>query len=313
MAKKYYLQFPLCLLGLPLDGETADAIGRKRINSIFAFGLFEFGYKLSEDMSDSELLKCVEEDVSKTDLPFGFKKNKRKHLEYVLAQERFGVARGHISLAWEMYKQCSNHVRDQRVRHGTDALCRIRGDVAWLVISGEIRWRDFSTLAAVYSIIGDKSHPVLIRRNMIQARQTGCKSVDVMRENRAQPLTEAQIRYTLDSLETAGWFCRVQASRRKVYFSHRMTRDEVEDWLKQKAFKQSRVNKNRKKDRDLQAELARLRKGAYPSDTSFSETPQSSHKITTIIESDFIESNFTESNLSQCSLPLAVVEDHTKE
>ncbi len=51
------------------------------------------------------------------------------------------------------------------------------------------------------------------------------------RQDKARPLTVAQVRHTLDALEANGHFARCQASKRTVYFSNRLSRTEVREQL----------------------------------------------------------------------------------
>ncbi len=254
-----YLQFPLSLLGLPVTGKTETEIGRERMSAILHYAIVEHGRKMSADMTVDDLREFADE-IEDGDLPVGLSRNKREHLEYVHGGKRLGVCKGSIPRAFELHKLCTEHSRQQAARHGRDAVCRMRHDLVFKTMNGGMTWRDFSTLAAVYSVIGDKDFPVLIRRTLIQARQAGYKSPAVMKTENAKPLTLDQIRYTLDSLENAGCFCRIQASRKCVYFTHRMTRKAATEALTRKAIVKARTVANRSLDRQFQSELALIKK-----------------------------------------------------
>jgi hypothetical protein len=260
-----FLQFPLCLLGVPVTG-NAEEIGRDRMSAILHYAIVEHGRKVSADATLDELQELAAE-IPEGDLPGGFDRNRRGHLEYVKGSKLLGVIRGGIPRAFDHHAQCTEYVGGQAARHGRDAVCRMRMDAVLEAMTGSMTWRDFSVLAAVFSVIGWKPFPVLVHRSMIRARGLGYKSPSVMQaelvgRNDVQPLTEKQIRLTLDSLESSGWFARVQASARKVYFSNRMTRDAVIAHLEKSATAQGRAINNRMRDRAVMARLAALKKGA---------------------------------------------------
>jgi hypothetical protein len=250
-----FFQFPLCLLSLP---ETQD-----RTQAMMYYAIIEHGRKAAVDMKIADLVDAIDGDG----LPGRFRRTDRTHLELAYGNKLIVITGGDAVMAAECRDRCAGHVHQYERKHGRDAVCRMRRDLLFSVRDGGMTWRDFSTLAAVYSIIGGKPFPVLVHRSMIQARGLGYKSPSIMQAEIAgrddvSPLTEKQIRLTLDSLECAGWFARVQASARKVYFSNRMTRDDMIAHLEKSATAQGRAINNRMRDRAVMARLAALKKGA---------------------------------------------------
>jgi hypothetical protein len=253
-----FFQFPLCLLGMPEAPEKAQVI--------MSYALAETGIRAAAEMGMAELRDAVN-TIPSADLPAGMRKTDAQHLALALGNKIIGVTKGAVSGAFAAHRECKDYAAAFTARHGGDAVCRMRKDLLFDVRDGRMTWRDFSTLAAVYSIIGGKPFPVLVYRSMIQARQLGCKSPSVLeaeqgRRNNLVPLTEKQVRNTLDNLECAGWFARVQASPRKVYFSHRLTREEMIQRLEVSAAAQGRANRNRNQDKRTMARLAKLKSGA---------------------------------------------------
>jgi len=252
-----YLQFELCLLGFPVNGEPEagerffipvtlpplqEIIDERlkkyhiaRLRFILHYSLVEYAPLFAKNMEDSDLLDFMQKHIPEDELPAGFDKTRRDHLEFVFAQCTLGFTGGNLEAARKCYAVCREYVDSQQARRGKkDAYCRTRIDAVWDTLYGKMSWRDFTTLAAVYSKIGDKETPVLIRRSEIQARQTGNMKQKAMRANGAQPLTLDQIRYTLDRLVKRGWVARYRHKRRNTYYAKRMTSEGIKRWLEDK-------------------------------------------------------------------------------
>ena len=164
-----FFQFPLHLLAMP---DTPD-----RAQAIMYYSIIEHGRKAAAEMTTPELMGELD---APDELPRGLKKNDRRHLEMAYGQKLMGITKGTASTAVEAHKECWKIVSEYTRKHGADAVCRMRRDLLFKVRDGQMTWRDFSTLAAVYSIIGGKPFPVLVYRSMLQARQLGFKSPAIM-------------------------------------------------------------------------------------------------------------------------------------
>ncbi len=150
-------------------------------------------------------------------------------------------------------------VRFLESQWGRSPTVRIRHDVFWDTFKNRgLSWREFCVLCAVYSVIGSKSYCRITRLN-IRRRALGCKSepmFDAISPKLAEkPLTASQIRTALESLENRGLFARVQASRRAVFFSHRMTADELRGVLTVKLTTPTRYTRNRVADYEFQKKI----------------------------------------------------------
>ncbi len=269
MNKDQFFQFELCLLSYPTatgPDDDRDKANKRRAEIIMAYSIIEHGKRTSRDMSIRELQNAAA-DIAPENKPIGIRRNEREHLEYAFGQKNLGITKGHAPTACQNHTDASGYVRSYTAKHGRDAVCRLRDDLLFKARDGGMKWRDFSTLAAVYSIIGGKPFPVLLYRSQIRARQLGFKSAAIMesviadRPDLGPPLTEKQIRYTLDSLECAGWFARVQGSKRKVYFSNRLTREQMIEGLEKSAKAQGRAKLHRRQDAGIMARLQELKSG----------------------------------------------------
>jgi hypothetical protein len=259
-----FFQFELCLLSMrSVDGDLTGIP-----EHIMGYAIMEHGRREAGDLTKAELLKAAKSRGSEN-LPSDMKLTTRDDLLYAYGQKLLGIAHGSVELAKANWTAASNVVGRHASAHGRDATVRIKKDLLFDVRDGGISWRDFSTLCAVYSLIGAKPYPVLIHRSMVIARQLGFKSPAIMNSelparDDLTPLTEKQVRLTLDSLEIAGWFARIQASRRCVYFSHRLTREEMEAKLISKAMIQGRAVLNRTKDAGIQSKIKTAKAGKRP-------------------------------------------------
>jgi len=251
-----FFQFPLCLLNV--YGNEHE-----KVNRIVDYSIMRYGEEITTGMLNAD----IREEVRRHEVrerPAGFNLNITTHLVYALGMIRLNIRGGSMRDALESIECAKHYIDIFTSKHGRDAEVRIKTTAAIDCLNGRMTWRDFSTLAALYSIIGVKPYPVQVHRSMIQARQLGFKSPSIMRavleqQKDLRPLTVNQIRYTLDSLECAGWFARVQASPRKVFYSHRMTRDEIKTKLLKKHQALGRARKHRTDDRAFQAELKKAR------------------------------------------------------
>ena len=249
--KKYY-QFPLCCLSFGGDYKT-------RLYHIVSFCIVSAGAQKRESMDRDELTKYAT-DYDSEKCPSGMKKTVLQHLEILAGMKFLGVTHGNVEETQNRAAAIASHIRNTTEKEGAHPLVRIRNDLFWDCIKGNLPYRDFAVLTAVYAAIGSKTFPVRVTRDRIQAGALGYKTKASMtpealaqRIDGATPLTENQIRYTLDHLEATTLFSRVQLSPRKVYFSNRMTaeqmRKQLVSWKTRPAVK---LASNRKADREMQ-------------------------------------------------------------
>lgn len=110
-------------------------------------------------------------------------------------------------------------------------LVRIRADIIDDVVGGNLTWRQFVCLAAVYaSCSARKPAPRLVREQLI-AMASGYTGHHIARAagiNADRFLTTSQIKTTLDQLQAARFFARVSLGRR-AYFSNLMGQAALEE------------------------------------------------------------------------------------
>ena len=99
-----------------------------------------------------------------------------------------------------------------------------------------------------------------LQYDRIGALASGFSSVKEMHAMGGVPvLTRDQIRWTVDKLETQGWFVRCPANRRHMYYSKRLTLPQLQaDLAKMVVAKQRKSPKMQKRVEELTRLIARL-------------------------------------------------------
>jgi hypothetical protein len=181
----------------------------------------------------------------------------RHHDQLVRGAIITNVSIGSIEGTVQRCATARKFICEHESKHGTDPLVFIAAELVWSCVNdGDLPYRLFSTTCAVNSIIGLRKMPVLIRRGMIIARQLGYKTPKVMAAELAanptarKPFSTQQLRDTLDRIETRDLVARCQASRRNVYFSNSLNREELLEAVKKKIEAKGKVPFRRAIDRE---------------------------------------------------------------
>ncbi|NBV24659.1 MAG: hypothetical protein EBS05_22410 [Proteobacteria bacterium] len=217
-----YFQFPLCALAFATT--TYD-----RVNTILDYAVVETGRVLWQRNSAGQRLKQLNVWKCRTDLPRDIKLDLPAHHEALAGAETIGVIYTHIGAALQNHTTLAHFVSTHEARHGRSPLVRIRRDLFFEARDGKgLTYAELTVLAGLYSVIGRKQKPVLVTQATIRHRALGYKSPVVQRAelprrtDGAKPLTEWQLRHTLERLHERGLFARFTFGRRLTYYSHRM-------------------------------------------------------------------------------------------
>lgn len=248
MSEHTYFQFPLCALAY-------GAEPKQRLDELISFCCVEVGYKESAGMTLAEKKTKADKLNHK---PGGFHQSNSAHLSLVIGMLKLNVGHGVAQTFLEEHERLRGFIRNMNSQHGYSPFVRIRSDLFWEARNGEMDYRRFSVLCAVYSVIGSKDY-CRVTRGRIIAGALGYKSAAMMtpevlaqRTDGVRPLTENQVRRTLDDLENASLFVRIQVSKRKVVFSNRLSRKELKAGVFEAATqKATKLATNRKEDREL--------------------------------------------------------------
>jgi hypothetical protein len=244
-----FFAFPLGLLA-PADLDWKDTIQR-----MVSYCVVDQGRKLIESLDEDE----IDERISKAKLRSDYStrgKNANDVKAAVLGAELLNVSVGSIAGTLQRHKEGTQIVSEHEYAYGASPLVFIAAKLLWETHSERgLSWREFQILCAVNSVIGlTRTHPVLIRREMIHARSVGFKRpADWKSAIGARPtLTLSQLRTTLDHLEERELFVRVVASPRNTYFAKDITREEARALVKEILDRRkSKLSEERAKDRKL--------------------------------------------------------------
>ncbi|MSR67185.1 MAG: hypothetical protein EXS24_07430 [Pedosphaera sp.] len=221
MVEKPYLQFPLCALAY---GQAVDA----RLNAILDYGLVDKGWKLFSKLSAEQRRQFLSKVRQARRIPEGCDTNNWSHCGALYGAEIIGVTIHCFLPGIESYQKLRDHVVAFEKAHGRDALVRVKKGWVFDTRDGHgITYREFSVLCAIYSAIGDKELAI-VTRDRIRRCALGYRTAAIMqaelprRADKAQPLTERQLRDTITRLHRNKFFARCTVARRITYYSIRL-------------------------------------------------------------------------------------------
>ena len=222
-----YFQFPLCALAY--GGNP-----KERLNAIHDYVVFETGETLwkSYDTFGQKLL--VSSWKNDTRLPADINLERPLHQALMAGATALQVVMPRVDQIMQHHDDLMRFVNKYGDLYGASPLVRVRHDLFSEARDGKgVTYREFTVLAAIYSVIGDKKSAPLICQDTIRHRALGYKSPAVQeaelgrRTDGALPLTEWQLRRTLDRLHERKLFARFTYARHLTYYSHRMNDQEL--------------------------------------------------------------------------------------
>lgn len=221
MIENPYFQFPLYALSF---GQTVTA----RLDAILDYSLVEKGWKLFHKLTAEKQRRFLSKVRRARKIPEGCDISLWSHCGALYGAEIIGITFGNFLSGIERYQKLRDHVVTFEKTHGRDALVRIKKD--WLFDTRDgngITYREFSVLCAIYSAIGVKEL-ARITQPRIRRCALGYRTASIMqaefakRTDGAQPLTERQLRDTIERLHCYKFFARCTVSRRITYYSIRL-------------------------------------------------------------------------------------------
>jgi len=226
MVENPYFQFPLCALSF---GQTVDA----RLNAILDYGLVDKGWKLFRKLSAEQQRQFLSKVRQARKIPEGCDTSNWAHCGALYGAEVIGITFGSFLSGIERYHSLHNHVTAFEQAHGRDALVRVKKGWVFNTRDGHgLTYREFSVLCAIYSAIGDKELAI-ITRERIRRCALGYRTKAIMeaelarRADKAQPLTERQLRDTITRLHHNKFFARCTVARRITYYSIRLDSEAI--------------------------------------------------------------------------------------
>ncbi len=221
MVENPYFQFPLCALSF---GDTE----LDRLNSIIDLGLMQVGLKLYRGATTEQREQFVSSQRNCSKLPSDFRVKELWHVPLLYGADTLGITIGSCVSGLERYRKLEAYISEFEKRHGRDALLRIKKGWVFDARDGKgLSYRELSVLCAIYSVIGDKEL-CRVTRERIRQRALGYRSAAIMaaelpnRLDKQSPLTERQLRNTIERLHQNKFFARATFARRITYYSIRL-------------------------------------------------------------------------------------------
>jgi hypothetical protein len=223
-----YFQFPLSALAY---GESWLV----RLDTILDYSVVEAGITLWSKASEEERSRYVSAWKKGRYLPSGFDIRLPLHQAALFGAEIIGVTFQSVNGLLNRHRGLANFVSDFESRNGLDPLVRMRTDFLFEARNHRgMTAQEFSVLAGLYSVIGDKQVPVLIAQQTIRHRAMGYKTEKIFdnelvsRADQAMPLSDWILRSTIDRLQERNLFARVVYGRRLSYYSNRMEKQQLQ-------------------------------------------------------------------------------------
>lgn len=221
MVEKAYLQFPLCCLSFGQDV-------RARLNGILAYSVIVAGWQLFQKLSSVRQQEFLAGERKAKCIPNDFDVYNWRHKALLYGGQMIGVNFTSCVASDERHAAVYHHISEFVTRHGGDAFVRLKK--GWLFDTRDghgIDYREFSVLCAIYSAIGNKELAI-VTRDRIRRCALGYRTAAIMqaelskRTDGALPLTERQLRDTIERLHRNKFFARCTVARRITYYSIRL-------------------------------------------------------------------------------------------
>jgi hypothetical protein len=224
MVKNPYFQFPLRALSF---GQTID----ERLKTIISYSFIAAGSKLFRKLTSEERQAFIRETTSsRTNSPC-IDPHDLTQCGASYGAKMIGVVIRDLKGAVERYNALRKFVAAFEARNGKDAQVRLKTDWLFKARDGQgITYREFAVLCGIYSAIGDKKLAIVtqarIRRCALGYRSDVIMQAELPhRADKAQPLTERQLRDTIARLHRNKFFARCTVGRRITYYSIRLDGD----------------------------------------------------------------------------------------
>jgi len=215
-----YLQFPIAALRLHknISDLSRDEM-KAALRDIVGYCLWSLSDRLTDAHGD-DLVTWIRDEQPELGEP-----ECDRQIGIVAAARTIGVRLHSLDVA--PIEESFTRI-DERV--GGRLLVRLRSDIAIEAMqSSRWTWRDLATLCGIYAGIGRRKMIVLSRDRIgaMALGYTGQRERDAHDAIRLQ-LADHKTRYTIEKLDSRKWYCRATANGRHIWFSHRLSNEELE-------------------------------------------------------------------------------------
>jgi hypothetical protein len=249
-----YFQFPIGALHF---GKSIDKVDQEemtaRLHLIISYCIVNVGTSIvdseNEEMIEAMAIRSAYRmDFDSADL------DDRETRILLCGAEQLNVRLGQLNYENESRKY------DEICRFATygNQQVRLRSDLAWEAIAGgSWTWRSLATLCAIYAAIGtwQKTKLTYDRIGAMSLGFNGQRNRDKHRAKKHQ-LTDKQTLRTVAALRERGFFVSASPNKRHVFYSHKMTLDELIEELASTAKPKISASSITERIKQRQAELA---------------------------------------------------------
>lgn len=233
-----YFQFPISALELRSSIiQVSDSIKEGAFQTILGHCLVESMDTVAGRFQEEQLDKMADDYLEQyPQLQRGNRELAEDQRLLVVAAKLIKVSLGSLDLK-------SKRIQHSQLQKSTGrTLVRIRSDIFWSA-KDFWSWRDFAVLCAVYGGCGcDPFRPLSYER--IGCMAIGYSSIKERDTSQAKhnQLTDRQVRRTVETLEQKKLFVRASPNRRHVYYSNRLSLDELMTALAARGVERTRAS-----------------------------------------------------------------------
>jgi len=228
-----FFQFPIAALHL---GKEIDTVEREemetRLSTIIDFCIIEIGTGIYKNKPEETTLAMAQRGAESCDIELPDEPT-RNQLIMFSGVAQLGIKCG--SPNWSAFKKSHSLIANKAARHGSQQ-CRLKTTFVWEAKdTGNWNWRDLTTLAAVYSGVGAYQRQKLTydRIGAMALGFNGQRERDAADAKQYQ-LTDKQTLRTVNNLRNRNFFVSASPNKRHVFYSHRLSLDQLIDNLASK-------------------------------------------------------------------------------
>lgn len=240
-AEDKYFQFPIAAMRL---NKSIDKIDRKematRLHEIIDYCIIDVGTSLVSKQSDEAVVAMAYRGALSAGVVLPDTPAEYELIMYAGANQLGVMIKGQ---SFQRFQKNHSAISRLASQHGAQQ-CRLRANIVWDAITEEAwEWRDLSTLAAVYAGVGAYKRNKLTydRIGSLALGFSGQKERDAYKAKKWQ-LSDRQTQWTVNRLRDRKWFVSASPNRRHVFYSHRMSLDQLIDNLAESAVERSKVS-----------------------------------------------------------------------
>ncbi len=256
-----YLQFPLCAFSY---GQTVD----ERLNTCLDYAVVDAGTKLWRKATPEVQSRFLSQLGQGRELPTGFKKDNPLHVAALCGTDMLNVKYPDMNCLIERYQRFKAYLAMFESQYGRDALVRVKR--TWLFDARDHRGLtccEFGVLCAIYCCIGSKklarvTQPRIRRYALGYRRQDILEAEIGQRPDGASPLTDRQLRDTIDRLHRNKFFARCTYGKRFTYYSIRLNNEDLRKQVEERRSYPSVHRAMRKAQDDALNQAVRRRRAA---------------------------------------------------